>query len=261
MKSLKIILKFLYLKFKSHIAFRTDTVLQILFGILDTLFAFLFFNVIYSYVDNVVGFEKGEIYILTGTAYLLDTLHRSIFGTGIFSLSILVKSGRLEKYLIRPFKPNVLVAFREPRFDMFYRLPSYFVLFIYGFYLLKTFPSFFDILLFFTSFSISSLIYIFLSYNITLLTFWIIEVYNLYYIIYDFYEFARYPEKIYKGIFRKIFITIIPVIILSNYPVKFLLKERNYFFLFYQIFILFIFFLIFKLMWKRGLRRYEGATI
>ncbi|MEO0284119.1 MAG: ABC-2 family transporter protein, partial [candidate division WOR-3 bacterium] len=90
---------------------------------------------------------------------------------------------------------------------------------------------------------------------------WIIEVYNLYYIIYDFYEFAKYPEKIYKGIFRKIFITIIPVIILSNYPVKFLLKERNFFFLFYQILILLIFYLIFKFMWIRGLKRYEGATI
>lgn len=261
MKNLKIILKFLFLKFKSHIAFRTDTILQFLFGILDSLFAFLFFQVIYFYVDNIAGFEKGEIYILTGTAYLLDNLHKSIFGSGIFSLSFLVKSGRLEKYLIRPFNPKILIAFREPRFDSFYRLPSYFALFIYGFYLLKTFPSFIDFILYLLSFFISFLIYIFLQYNITLLTFWIIEVYNLYYIVYDFYDFARYPEKIYKGIFRKIFMTIIPVLILSNYPVKFLLKEGNLYFLSYQILILFIFYFIFKFMWTKGLKRYEGATI
>ncbi len=258
---MKIVLKFLILKFKSHVAFRTDTILQFFFGILDSLFAFLFFHVVYSYVDNIAGFEKGEIYILTGTAYLLDSLYRSFLGFGIFSLSHLVKGGRLEKYLIRPFDSKIIIAFRDPRFDTFYRLPSYFALFIYGFYLLKTLPSFFDIFLYLFSFLISLLIYLFLHYIMVLLSFWIIEVYNLYYIIYDFYEFAKYPEKIYKGIFRKIFITIIPVIILSNYPVKFLLKERNFFFLFYQILILFIFYLIFKFTWIKGLKRYEGATI
>lgn len=261
MKNLKIILRFLFLKFKIHITFRTDTVLQFFLGFLDSLFAFLFFHVVYSYVDEIAGFKKGEVYILIGTAYLLDLLYRSILGSGIFSLAHLVKGGRLEKYLIRPFNYKILISFRDPRFDSLYRLPSYFALFLYGFYLLKTFPSFIDFILFLFSFFISFLIYTFLHYNITLLTFWIIEVYNLYYIIYDFYEFAKYPEKIYKGIFRKIFITIIPVLILSNYPVKFLLKERNFFFLFYQIFILFIFYFIFKFMWEKGLKRYEGATI
>ncbi|MEO0254077.1 MAG: ABC-2 family transporter protein [candidate division WOR-3 bacterium] len=258
---MKTILKFLFLKLKSHIAFRLDAFLQILFGFLDSLFAFLFFQVVYSYVNSIVGFEKGEIYILTGTAYLLDSLYKSIFGAGIISLSQLVKEGRLEKYLIKPFNPKIIIALRDPRFDWFYRFPSYFALLVYGFYLLKTFPSFTDILLYLFSFLISFMIYLFLHYNIVLLTFWIIEVYNLYYIIYDFYDLARYPEKIYKGIFRKIFITIIPVIILSNYPVKFLLKERNFFFLFYQAFILFVFFIIFEFMWKKGIRRYEGATL
>ena len=86
-------------------------------------------------------------------------------------------------------------------------------------------------------------------------------MYNLYYLIYDFYEFARYPEKIYKGIFRKIFISIIPIIILSNYPVKFLLKEGNLFLILYELLILSLFFIIFKFMWDRGIKRYEGATI
>ena len=261
MKSLKIILRFLYLKLKTHLSFRLDVIFEIFYGLLESLFAFIFFEVIYSHVNNIVGFEKGEIYILIGTAYLIDGIYKGIFGTGVFSLSHLIRKGRFEKYLLRPFKPEVLILFREPRFDFFYRLPSYLVLFIYGFYLLEKLPSFFDFSLYFISFSLSLFIYLLLHYIFVLLSFWVIEMYNLYYLIYNFYEFARYPEKIYKGIFRKIFISIIPIIILSNYPVKFLFKEGNFFLIFYQILILFSFFIIFKFMWNRGVKRYEGATI
>ena len=261
MKSLKIILRFLYLKLKTHLSFRLDVIFEIFYGLLESLFAFIFFEVVYSYVNDIVGFEKGEIYILTGTAYFIDGIYKGIFGTGVFSLSHLIRSGRLEKYLLRPFKPQLLILFREPKFDFIYKLPSYSVLFIYGFYLLKNLPSTFDFFLYFISFFLSLLIYLLLHYIFVLLSFWVIEMYNLYYLIYDFYEFARYPEKIYKGIFRKIFMSIIPIIILSNYPVKFLFKEGNFFLIFYQILILFSFFIIFKFMWNRGVKRYEGATI
>jgi ABC-2 type transport system permease protein len=261
MKSVKIILRFLYLKLKTHLSFRLDVIFEIFYGLIESLFAFIFFEVVYSYVNNIVGFEKGEIYILTGTAYFIDGIYKGIFGTGIFSLSQLVRRGRLEKYLLRPFKAEVLILFREPRFDFLYRFPSYFAIFIYGFYLLKKLPSFFDFLLYFFSFLISLFIYLLLHYIFVLLSFWLIEMYNLYYLIYDFYEFARYPEKIYKGIFRKIFISIIPIIILSNYPVKFLFKEANLFLILYELLILSLFFIIFKFMWDRGIKRYEGATI
>ncbi len=261
MRSIKTIFKFLSLKFQAHMAFRTDVVFEILTGIFISAFTFIFFEVIYSYVETIGGFDKGKIYILTGTVYLMANLYRTFFGSGIFTLSTLVRYGRLEKYLIRPLDPKILVALREPRFDTLYRLPSYFALFIYGFYLTKTLPSITNFLLYIISLIISFFIYLFLHYNLTLLTFWIIEVYNLYYIIYDLYEFSKYPEKIYKGLFRTFFITIIPVIILSNYPVKFLFGEGKAEYLIYQIILLTVFFFIFILMWKKGIKRYEGATI
>ncbi len=242
-------------------AFRADVIFEILTGLSVTAFTFIFFEVIYSYVQSIGGFDKGQIYILAGTVYLMSNLYRTFFGFSIFSLSVLVRRGRLEKYLIRPLDPKILVALREPRFDNLYRLPSYLTFFIYGFYLTKTLPGITDFLLYIISFIISFFIYLFLHYNLTLLTFWIIEVSNLYYIIYDLYEFSRYPEKIYKGFFRTFFMTIIPVIILSNYPVKFLFGEGKMEYLFYQIILLMIFFSVFKLMWKEGIKRYEGATI
>jgi len=261
MRSIKTIFKFLSLKFQAHIAFRTDVVFEILTGIFTTAFTFIFFEVIYSYVESIGGFNKGQIYILAGTVSVMSNLYRTFFGFSIFSLSVLVRRGRLEKYLIRPLDPRILVALREPRFDTFYRLPSYLALFIYGFYLTKTLPGITNFLLYIISFIISFFIYLFLHYNLTLLTFWIIEVYNLYYIIYDLYEFSKYPEKIYKGLFRIFFMTIIPVIILSNYPVKFLFREGKIEYLMYQIILLIVFFLIFILMWEKGIKRYEGATI
>jgi|GEM_PF-677423 ABC-2 type transport system permease protein len=257
----KTLLKYISIKLQSHLAFRTDALFNLLRGFLETGFTFIFFEIIYRNVNSIAGWSKGEVFVLSGMVLLLQNIYATFTGTGAVMLSFIIRYGRLEKYLLRPFPTPLLIAFRNLNFHEIYRIFPNLFLIIYGFKIsgVKFNPLF--IIPAILSFMLSYLIYLLMNFILSELAFWFTEVNNLFWITYDFYEFAKYPEKIYKGIFRKIFITILPFILLANYPTMILLGKTNFNFIIYQ-FILFTFFFLFSnILWKKGIKRYEGTTV
>jgi ABC-2 type transport system permease protein len=72
-------------------------------------------------------------------------------------------------------------------------------------------------------------------------------------------EFAKYPDVIYSGIIRKIFMTIIPVIIFSSFPARILIGLSSFQEIFtYQAILLLVFSGISLILWRRGLVKYQG---
>lgn len=257
----KTLLKYISIKLQSHFVFRIDTFFNLLRGFLETGFTFIFFEIIYRNVNSIAGWSKGEVFVLSGMVLLLQNIYATFTGTGAVILSFIIRYGRLEKYLLRPFPTPFLIAFRNLNFHEIYRIFPNFFLIIHGFKIsgVKFNPLF--IIFAISSFILSYLIYLLMNFILSELAFWFTEVNNLFWITYDFYEFAKYPEKIYKGIFRKIFITILPFILLANYPTLLLLGKGNLYFILHQFSLFLLFFIISNLLWKKGIKKYEGTTL
>ena len=70
------------------------------------------------------------------------------------------------------------------------------------------------------------------------------------------------PDSIYSGFIRKILFTILPMALVASVPARLLLNGltyQNQKYLICQVIVVIVLFLISRLIWTIGLKRYESA--
>ena len=73
-------------------------------------------------------------------------------------------------------------------------------------------------------------------------------------------KFATRPDSIYSGVLRKILFSFVPMAMISSIPVRMLLFGPNIKYLIGQLFITTLFLILSRIIWERGLIRYESAS-
>ncbi len=73
----------------------------------------LLFQAIYSQVDTIGGWTKGEMMIFIGTFSLINALNMVIFFFGINDLPAKIKNGGLDHYITKPVSPLLRLTFEN----------------------------------------------------------------------------------------------------------------------------------------------------
>lgn len=73
----------------------------------------LMFQAIYSQVNSIGGWSKGQIIIFIGTFSLINALNMVIFFFGINNIPSKIKSGELDHYLTKPISPLLRLTFED----------------------------------------------------------------------------------------------------------------------------------------------------
>ena len=73
-------------------------------------------------------------------------------------------------------------------------------------------------------------------------------------------KFSTRPDSIYTGILRKVLFSIMPMIFIASIPTRTLLYGPNIQYLSGQIIMSMTFLFLTRIIWKRGLLRYESAS-
>jgi len=258
MGALRVIKELLKLRFQWELAFRIDAILSLLASLLYIVGGVLLFEVIYARVESIGGWGRPEGLALVGTLALLLELEGSLLRGGLQHLPSLVHKGRLEQYLLRPVPAPLLLAFSKAiPTRVIWRLPLGVVVVAYALSLAPPLP---ERLLFYSlSILISLGIYALMVFCLVCLSFWVIEMQNLFWVIYDLVEFARYPASVYRGVFRLFLSTVLPLLVLANFPVQLLLRGDSPLLLLHQFLVLLGFWGLGWALWRRGLQRYQGA--
>ncbi len=239
-----------------ELAFRADALMAFLAGALRLTAGFLLFRVIYAEVEGIAGWSWPEALALLGTFSLISDLEAGLFRRGLHRLPDLVEEGKLDQYLVRPFSVPLLVALSEVNVQVLWRIPLSAGLLAYAWSLGPFLPGRFP--LFFISFFMSLAIYVLFVFCLVALSFWFLEVNNLFWVAYDLVEFGRWPEVVYRGPIRWLFLTLLPFALLANCPVRVFFRG-DHGLLLHQGLVLVGFALLGWGMWRQGLRRYQGA--
>lgn len=247
----------LKLRLQWELSFRADAIFGVLGSFLGAIGGILLFEVVYGQVSTIGGWERPAALGLVGTLVLLLELERGVF-RGIQRLPALVERGRLEHYLLRPVAAPILIAFSRADPRLIWRLPVGVAVIAYAASLAP--PTFARIAMYVLSLVMSLGIYVLLVFCLACASFWVGEVSNLYWLVYDLTEFARYPASVYQKALRTLFFTVLPLLMLTNFPVELLLRGASPVLLLYQFAVLFGFWLLGWGLWRRGLRRYQGAS-
>lgn len=93
------------------------------------------------------------------------------------------------------------------------------------------------------------------------LTFWLIEAGSYLYLVNTFERLSRYPYEIFtKGVMFVLFTFVLPISIISNVPVRALLGILDWKFVFYAVIVAVWLTVFSQVIWRKGLKKYEGAS-
>jgi len=261
MRSLKIALEFIKIRLNRRLVFRSSAILGFLTALVSaSIDIFAILGAIYSRVDSILGWNKAEMIVLQGVMFLLLVLYRIVPQNGLFSLSYLIEMGYLDTFLVRPISLKLTILLLEPDLTSLPRILVGVAMILYGL-MLKGFVVGSEVVVFFTlSLALSFVILVEMEMLIYSLSFWIYRLYALYGMFDDIAEFGKFPAEIYGKWLKMIFLTLLPIAVISNFPARILLgKGEPSGLILIQILLALVFAILVNMAWRAGIKRYESV--
>ncbi|MBH1940980.1 ABC-2 family transporter protein [Mobilitalea sibirica] len=221
----------------------------------------LTFQAIYSQVDSIGGWSRGEMIIFIGTFSMINALNMVIFFFGVITIPDKIKNGQLDHYITKPVSPLLRLTFENVNPGS---IPLLFLsvgIITYGISLLEITVTPLRVI----GYIILVLIMTVLWYDIELLL-RIIPLFTV-----SAYNFSRLedslldvsmkiPGVLLKGVFKLILYLVIPYGIMSTFPTQFITNTLSPGWLAYGCGIVILFTYLTGRIWKLGLKYYKSAS-
>jgi len=240
--------------------------LNLLFGFLGTsawlACELLFIHFLLQRYDTIAGWNEYQIGLLVGTNQLwVGGAFYLIIWPSLVSFFELVKYGDSDKLLTFPIKTRFYISIHKMDFSSLSILFNGLIILIYCLLKLGISLTLMNIICYVFLLSISIWIIYCIQFIVMCAVFWFTEVGSVLYIINAFDRFSRFPYEILgKGTLLIIFTFVIPIMIISNVPVRALVGILDIKYAFYSVIVAVIFTIISNVIWKMGLKRYESAS-
>ena len=221
---------------------------------------FFFFSIIYSYVDAIGVFTREDVMIFLVITFLADTFYMFFFSGNLFNLNRWMVRGDLDYYLLKPMNSQFMVSFRYVKS---YALVSVVILLIMLTTLVSAYPKpigIVNVIAFVFSLLMGTILWYGVDFIISSSCFWFKNFSVSGWLSHEILKFSTRPDSIYTGLLRKLLFSMIPMILIASIPTRTLLYGPNIQYLLWQLFIAMIFLLFTRIIWKRGLLRYESAS-
>lgn len=221
----------------------------------------LVFEAIYRNVDQIGSWDKGEMIIYIGSFSLINALNMVIYFFGVNDISNKIKNGDIDMYLTKPISPLLRLTFE--RFN-----PGSIPLVAFSIYLVvygaskTTIPyTVGTVVGYIVSIILMTILWYEMEVIIRTISFYIVSTANVTRLEETGLELCmKVPGVALKGIFKLIFIYILPYGIMATYPTLCLIGEANQFIWIWAIGSVVVFGGIACLLWKQGVRQYNSVS-
>ncbi|MDP9292548.1 MAG: ABC transporter permease, partial [Verrucomicrobiota bacterium] len=221
----------------------------------------VFIDVLFLYVDKIGDWTKWEVVLLVGTHQLIGQIFQAFFYVNVANVPELVRTGRLDFMLLLPVDSQFAVSMRIFGLDNVVNALVGIAIVVFSLVKLAVVPTPMQFVLYAMAISLGVAIHYSIMFTLASMSFWIVRAQGLIHGYYSFFNIARYPEAIFRGLFKIIFSWFIPVIIVSNVPALVLMRPLGHPFLMFQLAIAAAFVLVAsRAFWLFALRRYSSAS-
>ena len=185
-----------------------------------------FMGVLYEHTDSIGGWTKWEVILLSGASQFLMQLVSITFMSNLTNLSESIRTGKLDFFLLLPVNARFLISTRK--FEVGNVVNALLGLIVMGYALhrLQVSPS----LLHYVGFGLlcgaGLLVHYSLMFLLASIAFWTVRSQGIVWGYYNLFNIARLPDAAFpRGAFRAVFTFVVPMLLVSNVPVK-LLTDR-----------------------------------
>jgi ABC-2 type transport system permease protein len=260
MHVLKLLSAFLKVNIQMSLAYRADTLVNILLNLMWLGWELLSLSIIFSNTETIGGWDFGELIALLGVFRLVHTLMIALIWPNTEKFNQSIRDGSMDYTLLQPANSMFLITFSRITVWRAWDLVLATILIVVGINLSGGTTTPLNILTF-VLLAISGGIVIYSLWIVLIaLTFWFTKFDNNVTILQALLDAGRYPVTVYPVWLRILVTFIIPIAIATTVPLQALRGDLSVSRALMFIVIAILSFVIASQVWKAGLKRYSGAS-
>ncbi len=260
MHTMKLLASFFKVNVQMALAYRADTVVNILLNLMWLGWELLSLNIIFSNTTNLGGWGLGELIALLGVFRLVNTLMIALIWPNTEKFNQSIRDGSMDYTILQPVNSMFLVTFSRITVWRIWDLVLAIILIVIGINMAGDITTPFNILAFILLAITGTIIIYSLWIVLIAMTFWFTKFDNNVTILQALMESGRYPATVYPAWLRIIVTFIIPIAVATTIPLQALRGELDSSRILLFIGVSIVSFFIATKVWKLGLKRYSGAS-
>jgi ABC-2 type transport system permease protein len=219
-----------------------------------------FISVLYLHTDEIGTWTKWQVVMLVGASHFIQQIFQAFFLINCTNLSELVRTGKLDFLLLLPINTRFVVSLRQVDLGAFINAGSGLAVMAYAARQLHYVPVPSHVAGFFALCLAGILIHYSLMFLLSTISFWTVRAQGIVWGYYNLFNIARLPDEAFRGVFKAVFTFVIPMLLVSNVPVRLLVNKFSAQAMLILVLMSFGCFALSELGWRASIRRYTSAS-
>jgi ABC-2 type transport system permease protein len=219
-----------------------------------------FIGVLYLHTDHIGTWTKWEVVMLIGASHFIQQIFQAFFLLNCTNLSELVRTGKLDFLLLLPVNTRFVVSLRQVDLGAFVNAMSALGVMFYAAHRMHLVPTLAQA----AGFLVLSLAGVFIHYSLMFLlasiSFWTVRAQGIVWGYYNLFQIARMPDEAFSGLFKAFFTFAIPMLLVSNVPVRVLVNRFSAGSLLILLGMSVVCFAVSEWGWRASIRQYTSAS-
>ena len=181
-----------------------------------------FVGVIFRETGAVGTWSQWEMVLLVGASNFIQQIYQAFFLVNCTNLSELIRTGKMDFLLLLPVNTRFIVSLRQVDLGAFINALFGLCVMLYAAGKLHLQPTTGQITGFGALCLVGILIHYSLMFMLAAIGFWTVRAQGIVYGYYNLFNVARMPDEAFHGAFKAMFTFALPVLLVSNVPVRLL---------------------------------------
>ncbi|MBS1983611.1 MAG: ABC-2 family transporter protein [Bdellovibrionales bacterium] len=217
----------------------------------------IFFSTALRFTPNIGNLVGPEVWLFLGSIFVVDGLFMLFLYDNQLGFGRMIRSGLMDFHLLRPVSAVFLANFRQVNIVSLTNFSSGVAISLWA--LAQLHLDFWHLLVWVVYVALGFVLVGSLSVLVVSTAFWTTQTSNLNWLFFELYRLGWRPETLYDAWLRRLLLCVFPAAFFVSIPVQLAVgKVSGIWFLLPWIPVTLLL-LLTRYIWKRGLRRYEGA--
>lgn len=208
-----------------EMSFKGNFILWILVELLWFGLQLSFVSVVFSQTSSIGTWSAWQVVLLTGASNFIQQIYQAFFLVNCTNLSELVRTGKMDFLLLLPVNTRFVVSTRQVDISSFANAAFAACVMAFAAHKLHLHPSIAEFFGFGALCVVGLLLHYSLMFMLASVSFWTVRAQGIVWGYYNLFNIARMPDEAFHGAFKAVFTFALPVLLVSNVPVR-VLSDR-----------------------------------
>ncbi len=203
-----------------EMSFKGNFILWIVVELLWFGLQLAFVGVVFSQTQKIGSWSAWQVVLLTGASNFIQQIYQAFFLVNCTNLSELVRTGKMDFFLLLPVNTRFIVSTRQVDISSFANAAFAACVMAFAAHKLHLHPSLME----YVGFAALCIVGLFVHYSLMFMlasvSFWTVRAQGIVWGYYNLFNIARMPDEAFRGAFKAVFTFALPVLLVSNVPVR-----------------------------------------